>query len=70
MRDLSPLQQQFYETIFGTETRAGKLFDLLLISSISLSVAIVLADSIQSLHEQYGRLYWQIEWVFTLLFSI
>ena len=70
MRDLSPLQKQFYETIFGTETRAGKLFDLLLISSIGLSVAVVLADSIPTLNEQYGQLYWQIEWAFTILFSI
>ncbi len=69
IRQQTPLQQRFYEVIFGTETPAGKWFDILLIAVILTSVAVIMLDSIPRLHLQYGVLYLRIEWVFTLLFT-
>lgn len=69
-RKQSPLQLKFYEVIFGTETTAGKWFDLILIVIILLSVAVIMLDSITSLDERFGNLFLQMEWVFTLLFTI
>jgi voltage-gated potassium channel len=69
-RKLTPLQQQFYEVIFGTETPAGKWFDIALIIVILSSVGIVMLDSIWELHGRYGHLFWLIEWGFTLLFTL
>lgn len=69
-RTVTPLQQKFYEVIFGTETPAGKWFDIALIVVILSSVAIVMLDSIWGLHTSYGELFWRIEWVFTLLFTL
>lgn len=69
-RDISPLQQQFYDVIFGTETPAGKWFDIALIAVILCSVAIVLLDSIAGINRNYGQLFWQIEWAFTILFTV
>lgn len=66
----SPLQHKLYEVIFGTETLAGKWFDLLLIAVILSSVMIVLLDSIPDYHVAYGVLFLQIEWGFTLLFTV
>tara|TARA_R110002110_G_scaffold66978_1_gene183025 strand:- start:122845 stop:123726 length:882 start_codon:yes stop_codon:yes gene_type:complete len=66
----SPLQRQFYEVIFGTETPAGKWFDIALITVILASVAVIMLDSIDDLHLRYGLLFLQIEWVFTLLFTL
>ncbi len=56
--------------IFGTDTPAGKLFDLVLIYAILLSVAAVVLDSVESLHTRFGVWFFYIEWFFTLLFTI
>ena len=55
--------------IFGTNTPAGRLFDLILIISILLSVFCVMLDSIIELKKVYGLFFYSIEWVFTILFT-
>ena len=52
----SPLQQRFATVIFGTETPAGKTFDILLIVAILTSVAVVMLDSIPELHALHAEL--------------
>lgn len=69
-RELTPLQRRYYDVIFGTETTAGKWFDIALILVILVSVGVVLLDSIPELHARYGELYLGLEWGFTLLFTI
>ncbi|MCB1679330.1 MAG: ion transporter [Halioglobus sp.] len=69
-RDQTPLQLKFYEVIFGTETPAGRWFDLCLILVIMTSVVVIMLDSIPGLHADYGRLFLQVEWLFTLLFTV
>ncbi len=61
---------QLHEIIFEANTPAGKLFDILLIISILLSVAVVLLDSVASYRAEYGELFYTLEWFFTVLFSI
>ena len=56
--------------IFGTDTPMGKLFDVLLINAIVLSVILVMMDSIEEYHNNYGVLFKQLEWLFTILFTI
>jgi voltage-gated potassium channel len=70
LRPTSPLQQRVHTVIFGTETTAGRWFDIILIATILISVSIVLLDSIADLHARYGALYWQLELVFTLIFTL
>ena len=43
---------------------------MLLLLMIVASVAIVMLDSMASLHQSYGPLFWRIEFGFTLLFTI
>ncbi|PLW67377.1 ion transporter [Pseudohalioglobus lutimaris] len=69
-RELTSRQAVFYRVIFGTETSAGKWFDICLILVILASVLIVMLDSIESYHLRYGVLLLQIEWGFTLLFTL
>lgn len=70
IRQQTPLQKRFYDVIFGTETPAGKWFDIALIAVIIVSVTIVLLDSIEELHGSYGALFLRLEWIFTILFTI
>jgi len=50
----SPLKERLYVIIFESDTRPGKLFDLLLIVSIALSVAVVMLDSVSSFRQAYS----------------
>ncbi len=56
--------------VFGTDTPAGKLFDVVLLYAILLSVAAVVLDSVEALHLRYGQWFFYLEWMFTLLFTI
>jgi voltage-gated potassium channel len=69
VRERTALQKSLYRVIFGTDTPAGKWFDLTLIALILLSVGVIIADSMPELHARYGELYRRIEWGFTLLFT-
>jgi voltage-gated potassium channel len=64
------LKQQVNDVIFGYESRAGKLFDVVLIFMIVISVSAVLLDSVDSYHDRYGEILLQLEWLFTILFTI
>ncbi|MBT8369781.1 MAG: ion transporter [Deltaproteobacteria bacterium] len=65
-----PLRAKLHEVIFEADTPAGKLFDVLLIVSIVLSVVMVMLDSVSSIQQTYGRLLLLGEWIFTILFTI
>ena len=67
---ISALKKHTFDVIFGTESPAGKAFDILLIIAILTSVAVVIADSMPALHQQFGLLFGQIEGGFTVFFSI
>lgn len=62
-------KQQLHEIIFEADTKAGKLFDVVLLWSILLSVIVVMLESVESLRASYGHYFSMIEWSFTILFS-
>jgi voltage-gated potassium channel len=61
---------RLYTIIFEADTRAGRLFDLLLIATVLASVLVVILDSVQSITAHYGTLFDVLEWGFTLLFTV
>ncbi len=61
---------RLYTVIFEADTRAGRLFDQCLIGVILLSVAVVMADSVQALGDRWGAVFDVLEWCFTLLFTV
>lgn len=64
-----PWRSRLHEVIFESNTKAGKTFDVALLISILLSIGIVMADSVNSLHDKYGHQFYIIEWCFTILFT-
>ena len=56
--------------IFGTDTPAGKAFDVALLIAISASVLAVMLESVTSIRDNYGRALDIAEWTFTILFTI
>ncbi|MBN8922915.1 MAG: ion transporter [Rhodanobacter sp.] len=56
--------------VFGTDTRAGRVFDIVLMVAIVASVLVTMLDSVSTLHERYGGLLRTLEWLFTGMFAI
>ncbi len=65
----SALQRRLFEIIFKAETPAGKLFDVLLIVVIVVSVLAVMLGTVNPIQERWGRVFYATEWGFTLLFT-
>jgi len=63
-------RQKLYDVIFGIHTPAGRTFDVLLITSIVISVVAVMLDSVEEAHDAYGGLFWATEWILTIAFTI
>lgn len=64
------LRDKLHEVIFEADTATGKIFDIILIASILISVLTVMLDSIKSINLEYGELLYKIEWFFTVIFTI
>ena len=61
---------RLYRIVFESDTRAGRIFDIVLIAVIVLSVAAVLVDSVERIASRHGVLLNRLEWMFTILFTI
>lgn len=66
----APWRDRLHEIIFEADTPEGKLFDVVLLIAIGLSVAAVSLDSVESYRLQHGRALVIAEWVFTILFTV
>ena len=67
---MAPWRRRLHEVVFEADTPGGKLFDVLLIASIIISVIAVMLDSVTSIHDRHGPLLARIEWGFTILFTL
>jgi voltage-gated potassium channel len=61
---------RLYAVIFESDTPAGRMFDLVLIGAISLSVLVVVLSSVAPIAREHGALLQAFEWFFTLLFTV
>lgn len=69
MRNLT-LRERIHEIIFEADSREGKLFDIVLLWLIVISVVDVMLESVEILSVNYGQLFLTIEWVLTIIFTI
>ena len=63
-------KNKLYHIVFEAETTSGKLFDIVLILAILLSVIVVMLDSVAELNQKYGQLFYITELVLTGLFTL
>ena len=64
------LQRQLFIIIFGTNTKAGKAFDLILLVLILVSVAAVMLETVNFIDEDYHQILRIVEWVVTIFFTL
>ncbi len=67
---MSPWRERINEIIFGSETKMGKAFDVILIVSIICSVMVVMLGSVKTIQLKYYEIFFYLEWFFTLLFTL
>ncbi|WP_131539346.1 ion transporter [Pedobacter nototheniae] len=61
---------KLHEVIYESNTPAGKAFDVGLLIAILASIVVVMLDSVVHIHQQYGKLFSHLEWIFSILFTI
>ncbi|RZL41684.1 MAG: ion transporter, partial [Pedobacter sp.] len=64
------MREKINRIIFGHDTHGGKLFDIILLWVIFVSVVIVIAESVPLLHTKFGDFFFYAEWTITILFTL
>ena len=63
-------RRELYRIVFESDTRAGWLFDVILIGVIVASVTVVVLDSIRTIGIPHQATFEVLEWGFTLIFTV
>ena len=63
-------RQRLHEIVFEADTWAGRAFDITLLVLITVSVLVVILESVPALARSYGPFFRYTEWVLTGLFTI
>jgi voltage-gated potassium channel len=61
-------RRRWFNVIFESDTPAGRRFDIALLTVIAASVIVVVLESVPPLAAHNPRLFFALEWGFTLLF--
>lgn len=64
------LRKRLFIIIFGTDTPAGKAFDVGLLIAILISIVAVMLESIPSIEKQFQGVFPIVEWVLTIAFTL
>lgn len=63
-------RQALWRVIFLSDTRAGRIFDVVLLWLIGISVLTVILESVEELRPTFGNSLVLVEWAFTLIFTV
>lgn len=67
---LNILRQRIHIIIYGNDTAAGRLFDLILLGLILLSVFLVMLETVKGFDAKYHELLILLEWIITGFFTL
>lgn len=63
-------KSKLHEIIYEADTKAGKLFDVVLLWLILISIALVMLESVKELDLKYHVFFNVSEWIITILFTL
>lgn len=61
---------KLHEVIYEADTKAGKIFDVVLLVLIIASIIAVMLESVEDIDNKYHKLLDTAEWVITILFTL
>ncbi len=64
------VRRKIYSVIYQTNTKAGRLFDLILLGLILTSILLVMMETVAGFNMKYHTELITLEWILTILFSI
>lgn len=70
MESQEQLKRRLGDVIFEHEKPPDKLFDIVILVLITLSIVLVMLESVPWIRESYGGALRVAEWVFTVLFTV
>lgn len=65
----NPTREKLWRIVFLSDTRAGQIFDIVLLWLIALSVVTVALESVAEVRAAFGQAMVIAEWTFTLAFT-
>ena len=65
-----PFRRKLHEIVFESETTKGRLYDILLLIMILMSIMVLMLDTVPNLSIRFRKLFYILEWVFTVYFTI
>jgi len=68
--NFSDFREWLHEVIFEADTKAGKIFDEILLVLIILSVFTVIMETVDDYDQKYHLIFFILEWIFTIIFTI
>lgn len=63
-------KSKLHEIIYEADTKEGKLFDVILIITILISIVLVMLESVSSIDQKYHNFLNISEWIITILFTL
>lgn len=66
---LAGLRLQLYEIVFESDTRSGRMYDILLLICIVAGVVVVALESVSTLPDSLDAWFLGLEWFFTIIFT-
>ena len=63
-------KKSLHRITFEYSSPGARMFDIVLLVLIVISISIVMMDSVETLHAQYGKVFHKLEWIFTILFTV
>ncbi|MFA7615989.1 MAG: ion transporter [Moheibacter sp.] len=63
-------REKIFEVIFEADSFYGKLFDVVLLCTILLSVMLVMLESVPTINAKYHHVLVIFEWIITILFTV
>jgi len=63
-------KRKLHEIIYEADTPTGKLFDIVLLILIIISLILVMLESVPSLGKKYETVFYTAEWIVTIFFTV
>jgi len=64
------IRGRLHEIIYEADTPVGKIFDIILICIIILSIVSVILESIDQINQDFRHALYRLEWIFTGIFTL
>ncbi|WP_417429917.1 ion transporter [Halpernia sp.] len=66
----NPALKKIYRIIYYADTKAGKIFDVILLLLILISTALAMMETVSLINVKYNHIFYEIQFVITILFTL